>query len=139
MTHDEALQAVVAGEHAAVYAYGVVGGRVRTETDRRAARAGWETHRSRRDAATALLVEAQAPVPPPAPAYDLGGQVSSPGQARELAARVELATCGPYADLVGASEPARRHLAASWLASSAAASVAWGGEPTSFPGLAGPA
>ncbi|MGC3005519.1 DUF4439 domain-containing protein, partial [Streptomyces sp. G35A] len=47
--HLRALQAALAAEHAAVYGYGVVGGRI--GKDRRAeARAAYDAHRARRDA-----------------------------------------------------------------------------------------
>ncbi|MGV9632289.1 DUF4439 domain-containing protein, partial [Streptomyces sp. NPDC003487] len=45
----EALQAALAAEHAAVYGYGVVGGRI-GETRRAEARAAYAAHRARRDA-----------------------------------------------------------------------------------------
>ncbi|NUR64772.1 MAG: DUF4439 domain-containing protein, partial [Streptomyces sp.] len=45
----KALQAALAAEHAAVYGYGVVGGRIREER-RSEARAAYDAHRARRDA-----------------------------------------------------------------------------------------
>ncbi|MEV0478013.1 DUF4439 domain-containing protein, partial [Streptomyces prunicolor] len=44
-----ALQAALAAEHAAVYGYGVVGGRIR-EGRRTEAKAAYDAHRARRDA-----------------------------------------------------------------------------------------
>ncbi|MGY5106639.1 DUF4439 domain-containing protein, partial [Streptomyces sp. 900105245] len=44
-----ALQAALAAEHAAVYGYGVVGGRI-GEHGRTEARAAYDAHRARRDA-----------------------------------------------------------------------------------------
>ncbi|MBZ9641095.1 DUF4439 domain-containing protein, partial [Streptomyces sp. PSKA30] len=44
-----ALQAALAAEHAAVYGYGVVGGRI-DEGRRTEARAAYDAHRARRDA-----------------------------------------------------------------------------------------
>ncbi|CAM5699683.1 hypothetical protein SGLAM104S_04955 [Streptomyces glaucescens] len=44
-----ALQAALAAEHAAVYGYGVVGGRIREER-RAEVRAAYDAHRARRDA-----------------------------------------------------------------------------------------
>ncbi len=136
MTREEALQAVLAGEHAAVYAYGVVGGVLHSQSDQPAARADYDLHRARRDRVTALLVESGATPVPTAAGYDLGGPVRTPRQARALAARVEAALIGPYADLVGQSEEDLRTTAASWCALSATRSIGWGGAPTAFPGLA---
>lgn len=135
MTREEALQAVVAGEHAAVYAFGVVGGRLEGTPRETAARTSWEEHRQRRDRATALLVADGATVPAAAAAYDLGGPVVTPTAARRLAAGVELSCCGPYADLVATGGTAERATAADWLAASATDAVTWGGSPATFPGL----
>lgn len=136
MTRSEALQSVLAGEHATVYAYGVVGARLRGTADEDRALARYGVHRTRRDAvAAALLAEGATPVAA-APAYDLGTPVTSAAGARRLAADVELGLCGPYADLVGASEPSDRRIAAEWCADGAVVAVSWGGDPVAFPGLA---
>ena len=136
MTRTEALEVVLAGEHAAVYAFGVVGAVLRGTPDEAAARAAFALHVARRDEVTAELVAAGATPAGSAPAYDLGGEIRTPKAARALAARVDLGLCAPYADLVGASEPAERATAADWCSGSATSAVAWGGDPVAFPGLA---
>ena len=135
MTRTEALEVVLAGEHAAVYAFGVVGAVLRGTPDEAAARAAFALHVARRDEVTAELVEAGATPAGSAPAYDLGGEIRTPKAARALAARVELGLCAPYADLVGASDPSERSTAADWCTGSARSAVAWGDDPVAFPGL----
>ncbi len=136
MTRTEALQAVLAGEHAAVYAYGVVGAQLRGTADDAAARAAFATHAKRRDDVAEQIRAAGATPVGSAAAYDLGGPIETPKSARALASTVELGLCGPYADLVGASEPAERAQPTDWCSDSAAAAVGWGGMPIAFPGLA---
>ncbi len=136
MTLVDSLQSVLAGEHAAVYAYGVVGGILHGQPDEPEARTAYDVHRARRDRVTELLVRSDATPVPTAAAYDLGRPVQTPKQARALAARVEDALIGPYADLVGQSDDGLRAMAATWCSESATRSVGWGGAPTAFPGLA---
>jgi hypothetical protein len=131
-----AFQAVLAGEHAAVYAYGVVGAQLAGTADEKAARQAYNLHLSRRDHVTAVLVQDGATPVAAEPGYDIGGPVTSHDEARRLAAQVEAGTAGPYADLVGATDAAERDTATAWLVEAAVRSVRWGGEPTAFPGLA---
>jgi Domain of unknown function (DUF4439) len=136
MTRTDALQAVLAGEHAAVYAFGVVGAQLRGTADEGDAVAAYHLHLARRDLVTASLVAAGATPVGSAPAYDLGDQVTSASAARALAAKVELGLCGPYADLVGVTEQDERTRAADWTSEAALQTVGWGGKPVAFPGLA---
>ncbi|MGW2646353.1 ferritin-like domain-containing protein [Streptomyces sp. NPDC001393] len=130
-----ALQAALAAEHAAVYGYGVVGGKI-SAARRTEARAAYDAHRARRDA---LIREVR----------DLGGQPvaanagyalpfpvpDSPAAVR-LAARLEERVAGVYADLVRASTGARRGAAAAALREAAVRAVRWSGQSVAFPGLA---
>lgn len=56
MTENEALQAALAGEHAAMYGVGVAGGKL-SGARFRAATTLYEQHRRRRDTLTDLLLE----------------------------------------------------------------------------------
>jgi Domain of unknown function (DUF4439) len=136
VTRTEALQAVLAGEHAAVYAFGVVGARLRSTSDEADAVAAYDLHLARRDRVNASLVAAGATPVGSAAAYDLGGPVTSTAAARALAATVELGLCGPYAGPVGTTEKAERSSAADWVGEAASQAVGWGGDPVAFPGLA---
>lgn len=135
MTYVDALQAVLAAEHAAVYAYGVVGARLHGQPDERRATAGYNTHRSRRATVTSMIVEASAQPTPAAVAYDLGGPVVTANEARALVLRIERAVAGTYADLVGASPATARATAAGWLADAAVRAQSWSGLADAFPGL----
>lgn len=133
----DALQATLAGEHAAVYGYGIVGAQVTSAVDLRAARAGYDAHRARR-AALVTLVSSNGGQPVAAdPAYDVGGPVTTPGQARALAGRIEAAAAGPYADLVAAADGTLRTTAAGWLRDAAVRGSGWTGTADAFPGLTG--
>lgn len=66
----EAAQAALAAEHAAVYGYGVLGGRV-TEPRGAEAREGYAAHRARRDALTRTVRDLGAAPVASAPAYKL--------------------------------------------------------------------
>jgi hypothetical protein len=139
----DALQTVLAGEHAAVYAYGVIGARLTrissSGSQTTQARAGYDTHRQRRAAATALLVAAGSQPVAAAPAYDLGGPAVTAAELRALAARIELHAATTYASLVAASTDTVRSSAAAWLSDSAVRQALWSGHAETFPGLSSPA
>jgi hypothetical protein len=131
----DALQAALAGEHAAVYGYGVVGARVVSSADRRAATAAFDTHRQRRSTLTTWIEATGATPVPAAAAYELGGPVTTPAQARALAARIETGVAATYADLVATSTGSTRSTVAAWLSDAAVRQTAWSGRPQTFPGL----
>ncbi|MEU1401315.1 ferritin-like domain-containing protein [Streptomyces sp. NPDC005728] len=130
-----ALQAALAAEHAAVYGYGVVGGRI-DERRRTDARAAYDAHRARRDA---LVREVRdlggAPVAASA-AYALPFPVADAASAVRLAAQLEERVAGVYSDLVRAAAGERRGTAAGALREAAVRAVRWSGESVAFPGLA---
>ncbi|MCQ9133371.1 MULTISPECIES: ferritin-like domain-containing protein [Streptomyces] len=130
-----ALQAALAAEHAAVYGYGVVGGRI-GEARRAEARAGYDTHRARRDA-LAREVRALGAEPVAASAgYALPFAVPDSAAAVRLAAELESRVAGVYSDLVRAAGDARRREAAAALREAAVRAVRWRGSSVAFPGLA---
>ncbi|MEU9321669.1 ferritin-like domain-containing protein [Streptomyces sp. NPDC048295] len=131
----KAAQAALAAEHAAVYGYGVVGGRV-AEGRRAEARAAYYAHRARRDALVRTVrglggepVAAQA-------AYALPFAVPDPAAAVRLAAVLEDRVAGVYSDLVRAAEGPLRREAADALREAAVRAVRWRGSGVPFPGLA---
>jgi hypothetical protein len=131
----EALAALTAGEHAAVYAYGTVVARVSPQ-ERNRARDAWSWHTARRDVLEERLLAAGVQPPVAAPAYDLGtpGTVLGAGGATALAATVEdrLATLGARA--VAATSGADRSGAAEALVAGARRAAAWRGRGTPLPG-----
>ena len=117
------LSALVAAEHAAVYAYGVLGARL-DDADQERARAADDAHRVRRDALADLLRERGAPVPASLPAYDVAAR--GPDDARELAVRVEEGLALRWRDLVGGTDDAElRRLAVSGLTEAAVRAARW--------------
>jgi Domain of unknown function (DUF4439) len=133
-TATEALQACISAEHAAIWAYGIVGAHLEPDL-REEARATWDAHRARRDRVALLLRDRDAPIPASEPAYALPFAVTDPVAARRLAADVENAVAGAYADLVLAAEDDLRAFGARSLQEAAVRAVRWGGAPEAFPGI----
>ncbi|MEU6537501.1 ferritin-like domain-containing protein [Streptomyces sp. NPDC047000] len=130
-----AVQAALAAEHAAVYGYGVVGGRIREER-RAEARTAYDAHRARRDALVREVRDLGGrPVAADA-AYALPFPVPDSAAAVRLAAELEERVAAVYSDLVRATEGARRVTAAGALREAAVRAVRWSGGSVAFPGLA---
>ncbi|MDN0201263.1 ferritin-like domain-containing protein [Streptomyces sp. S.PNR 29] len=131
----DALQAALAAEHAAVYGYGVVGGRVdagrRTE-----ARAAYDAHRARRDALAREVRDLGGSPVAAAAGYALPFPVPDSAAAVRLAAELEDRVAGVYSDLVRAAGGKRRATAAQALREAAVRAVRWRGGSVAFPGLA---
>ncbi|MEV6180597.1 ferritin-like domain-containing protein [Streptomyces sp. NPDC052016] len=130
-----ALQAALAAEHAAVYGYGVVGGRVREER-RTEARAAYDAHRARRDALSREVRDLGAEPVAASAAYALPFPVPDSAAAVRFAADLEERVAGVYSDLVRATAGARRREAAGALREAAVRAVRWRGGSVAFPGLA---
>ncbi|WP_157538180.1 ferritin-like domain-containing protein [Kitasatospora azatica] len=134
-----ALQAALAAEHAAVYAFGVVGAKVPPGPKRDEARAGYAAHQARRDAWQRILAAAGATPAAAAPGYQLPFAVPDPAAAGRLAAEVESRLTAVYADLVAAGSGGLRMTAATALRECVLQCAHWGGASTALPGLAEPA
>ncbi|MEV6839703.1 ferritin-like domain-containing protein [Streptomyces sp. NPDC051133] len=130
-----ALQAALAAEHAAVYGYGVVGGRIGRQRQSEA-RAAYDAHRARRDALTRDVRDLGGQPAAASAAYALPFPVPDAAAAVRLAARLEERMAGVYADLVRATTGDRRGSAAGALREAAVRAVRWSGESVAFPGLA---
>ncbi|MFJ8110733.1 ferritin-like domain-containing protein [Streptomyces sp. NPDC096132] len=130
-----ALQAALAAEHAAVYGYGVVGGRI-SEARRAEARAGYDAHRARRDALVREVRDLGAEPVAASAAYALPFAVPDSAAAVRLAAELEDRVAGVYSDLVRAAGDERRREAAGALREAAVRAVRWRGGSVAFPGLA---
>ncbi len=136
MSELEAAQATLADEHAAVYVYGLLGGRTsqsRTPDLFAALRRAFEAHRSGRDLLVSRIRDLGGDPEPAAVAYDVGGS-ATPQQVRATALAVEKATAAAYAALVAAAEPEGRPVGVAGLAHAAVRQIAFGGEVTAFPG-----
>ncbi|MFE0805310.1 DUF4439 domain-containing protein [Streptomyces sp. NPDC058812] len=131
----DALQAALAAEHAAVYGYGVVGGRVGEER-RTEARTAYDAHRARRDALARKVRDLGGKPVAAAAGYALPFAVPDSAAAVRLAAELEERVAGVYSDLVRAAEGERRAAAAGALREAAVRAVRWRGGSVAFPGLA---
>jgi hypothetical protein len=130
-----AVQAALAAEHAAVYGYGVVGGRIgdgRLEE----ARTAYNAHRARRDVLDRTVRDLGGRPEAAAAAYALPFPVPDEEAAARLAAELENRVAGVYADLVRASGGSLRREAAGALREAAVRAVRWRGSSVAFPGLA---
>lgn len=135
----EAWQALLAAEHAAVYGYGVVAGRLRAEADPAAGAAGadLDEHGRRRDVAEVAVTGLGATPVAAEPGYAVTPPPADASAAAALAAGLERDCAARYADLVAASGPDDRRLPATWLVAAAAAETRWSGEVPPLPGLDG--
>jgi uncharacterized protein DUF4439 len=138
MTPLEALQRTLAGEHAAVYVYGVLGGR--TSASAQPSLAGrltsaYVTHRHRRDQLTAM-VRAHRGVPVAAEvSYALPNAARTPRQLQAAALVVERRCAAVYADAVGSTSRRDRSWALDALSDTAVRQLSFGGGPETFPGV----
>jgi hypothetical protein len=134
VTEKEALQAAIAGEHAALYGVGVAGGKL-NGSQFRAATTSYEQHRQRRDELADLLVDAGETPAAAEPAYDLPQAVTNAATARALILLIERRLAGVYGDLVESAEQDNiRAFSIQALIATAQAQLTWGGTPTVFPG-----
>jgi hypothetical protein len=123
MTAADRLLALVEAEHAAVYAYGVLGARL-DDARRRAAQLAYDSHRARRDQVAAAQRAAGGTPPAPLPAYDV--TVSTPAEALALAVRIEEGLSLRWRDLVGDTDDvALRQLAVAGLQETAVRATQW--------------
>jgi hypothetical protein len=114
------LEDLLAAEHAAIYAYGVLGARLEGPAQA-LARAAYDAHRAARDDVQSLL-RARGAVPlGPAPAYDV--TVATAAEAKALAVSVEVDLGQRWHDLV--EDVALRSRAVRGLQDSAVRAALW--------------
>lgn len=130
----DALQAALRAEHAAVYGYGVVGGRIDPDL-RQEAREAYDAHRARRDALRRTIRDLGGVPESAQAAYALPFPVPDRAAALRLAAELEDRLAAVYSDLVRAATGGRRSAAASALRDAAVRAVRWSGSSVAFPGL----
>ncbi|MFE2379305.1 ferritin-like domain-containing protein [Streptomyces sp. NPDC059398] len=136
MSAREAAQAALAAEHAAVYGYGVVGGRV-SAARRAEAHQAYDAHRARRDALVRTVRDLGGKPVAASAAYALPFDVAEQADAVRLAAVLEDRVADVYSDLVRAARGPLRHEAALALREAAVRAARWRGDGSvAFPGLA---
>ncbi len=139
MTADvDALQRTLAGEHAAIFVLGALGGRAETLTApqlRAALDASYDAHLQRRDDLRTLVSAAGGDPVAAEPAYRLPSPLTTTAQIAAEALRVERACVTTYAALVAVSSEAERRWAVGALALTAVAETTFGGPAQALPGL----
>lgn len=133
----EALQAVLAAEHAAVFVYAALGARTSSSGDRSgyaALTAAYDVHRDRRDQVEALITARRATPVAAEPAYVLPLRPDAAATRRRAAALEE--SCGAtYAYLVARTSGAVRQFGVEALIDAAVRAVGFGAAPDRLPGL----
>ncbi|MEZ0581088.1 ferritin-like domain-containing protein [Nocardioides sp. MH1] len=134
----DALQTALAGEHAAVFVYGALGGQTSqsaTPTLYASVTEGYVTHRARRDDLIDEIVAAGHQPVAAEPAYDLPVDLSSAAAVSDRALALERACAATYAFLVASSTGRHREWGVTALLDSAVRELAFGGRPERLPGL----
>lgn len=138
MTPAEALQRTLAGEHAAVYLYGVVGGRLSAASQPQLwerVREAYVQHRGRRDQLVSIIRASGAEPVAAELSYELPSPARTPAQLRTTALEVERRCAAVYADMVGNTAGANRQWALDALVQASVLLLDLGGGPEPFPGL----
>ncbi|WP_328470104.1 ferritin-like domain-containing protein [Streptomyces sp. NBC_00448] len=130
----DAAQAALAAEHAAVYGYSVVGGKV-ADSRKAEARQAYDAHRARRDSMARTVTDLGAVPVAAAAGYRLPFTVTGSADALRLAGYLEEHVAGAYGDLVAAAIGGIRQDAAGALREAAVRAVRWTGGGVAFPGL----
>jgi hypothetical protein len=133
----DAMQAALAGEHAGVYGYGVVGAHLEDDA-RDSAREALAVHRSRRNTLEVDIRALGAQPVAALPGYALPFPVTDESSARRLAGTMEQRLQPLYVDLVTtATDTAAREFAARAVADAAVRAAIWTAATVAFPGLDG--
>ncbi|MEU0519680.1 ferritin-like domain-containing protein [Streptosporangium sp. NPDC006007] len=133
-TTDQGLGTALAAEHAAVYAYGVIGART-TGGLRVTATAAFNAHRARRDQLRTLITARGGTPAEPSPTYGLPVIPSTPDEAVELAVLVERGVTAAYLELTASSDAAVRRMAALAMQECVTRSYGLRPEIEPFPGM----
>lgn len=138
MTPLEALQLALAGEHASVYLFGLLGAqssKSRQPALFRRLEQDYDAHRAARDQLT-VLVSAQGADPVAAEvSYTAPGRTDTPAHIQAVARTVEQRMTRVYGQLVASTSGNDRRWAITALDASAVREVAYGADPQDFPGL----
>ncbi|MEV5413660.1 ferritin-like domain-containing protein [Thermopolyspora sp. NPDC052614] len=129
----DGLRKALEAEHAAVYAYGVVGARTGGDR-RRTAASAFDAHRARRDRLRELIIARGGTPAEPAAGYTLPFPVTTAEDCVRLAALVEERVTAAYLELVAVDDPAVRRMAALAMQESTTRAYAWRPDIPAFPG-----
>jgi hypothetical protein len=131
---DRGLTTALAAEHAAVYAYGVLGART-TGRLRVAMTAAYNAHRARRDQLRTMIITAGGTPAEPMAVYELPVMPSSAAQAVELAVLVERGVTGAYLELAASADTGLRRIGALIMQECVTRSYSLRPEIEAFPGM----
>ncbi len=138
MTPLAALQQALAGEHAAVYVYGVLGGRVSASASPSLATrlaSAYSLHRGRRDRLTAMVLAHDGEPVAAQVSYEVPTRSHASPQLEAAALEVERRCAEVYAATVGSTAGSDRTWAADALTDAAVRQLSFGGGPVAFPGV----
>ena len=138
MTPREALQTALAGEHAAVYVFSVLGAQTSQSQEPdlfEAMSQAYYDHRALRDRLTAMLAVRGATPRAGEAAYALPNEAATPAQVRNAALVTERRLLAGYGQLVENTAGAHRAFAITALDASAVRILGFGARPTPYPGL----
>ncbi len=130
----QALQAALAGEHAAIYGYGVAGAYL-SGSLQATATADWVAHQVARDRLEAMLRSLGAEPAAAAVAYQLPVGVHGAAGATALAVVLEDRMATAYLGLVALGSTAIREYGAQQVQACALRAAAWRGTTVAFPGM----
>ncbi len=134
----DALQVTLAGEHAAVFVLGYLGGQTSASARPalfQAVSDAYATHRGRRDQVAAAIRELGAAPVAAEPAYELDDVSDGPDTAvAERALAVERACGTAYGLVIASASGTQRRWALNALLDSAVRELSFDGEPRAFPG-----
>ena len=137
MTPLEALQATLAGEHAAVALFSVLGAQSSESTQPTlyaALGTAYRVHRGRRDQLTAMIVAEDATPVAAEVSYELPNAARNAAELTDAALQVESRISTTYGQLIGSSSGADRRWGIAALNDSAVRQLAFRGTPEMFPG-----
>lgn len=134
----EALQATLAGEHAAVYVYAVLGARV-SRTGRPTLFAhldqAYRAHRRNRDQLAAMIVRRGGDPVAAEVSYELPANLRTAAQTQQAALQMERRLAAIYGQLTGGTSGADRRWALAALDECAVRQLSFRGSPEMFPGM----
>ena len=137
MTTLDALQVALAGEHAALYVYGVLGAQTSASRSPQlfeAVSQSYEVHRSRRDHLTGRVRQAGGTPVAAEAAYEIPPRLGSTALVARAALTLERRCAETYAWLVANTVDERRRWAIEALTDTAVRELGYRGSPEIFPG-----
>jgi hypothetical protein len=138
VTAVDGLQRTLAAEHAAMYVFGVLGGRAAnlgSPVLRKALATAYDVHRTRRDRLESMIRATGGSPVAAEPGYAVPHRLASTARVTASALGVERACTTTYAALVGETTGAQRRWAIRTLAESAVSEIGFGGRAEPLPGV----